>query len=121
MPNPCSFCSKPVDQVTRIVTGPHVHICNECVHVCGEILEEDSAAVPGWGFDVEARCSFCGRTADQLDHIFAKQGAKAKICSECFSSTQYPEDSQDSPFPPVHRPLPARPAHQTLKPLSNQA
>ena len=83
MPNPCSFCSKQVDQVTRIVTGPHVHICNECVDVCGEVLKGSAAAL-GWGLDMEDRCSFCGRKADQVDRIIARQGAEARICSECY-------------------------------------
>ena len=37
----CSFCSKPQHMVTRLVVGPNVHICDECVQVCGKIVEED--------------------------------------------------------------------------------
>ena len=37
----CSFCGKPEDQVKRLVAGPGVYICNECVHLCFDIFEED--------------------------------------------------------------------------------
>ena len=34
----CSFCGKNADQVEKIITGPSVHICNECVGMCNDIL-----------------------------------------------------------------------------------
>jgi ATP-dependent Clp protease ATP-binding subunit ClpX (EC 3.4.21.92) len=37
----CSFCGKTQDQVNRIVAGPGVYICNECIELCSEILEEE--------------------------------------------------------------------------------
>ena len=37
----CSFCSKPQDQVRRLVAGPSVYICDECIELCQEIIEED--------------------------------------------------------------------------------
>jgi len=38
----CSFCAKPAREVRRLITGPPgVGICNECVDLCVEILEED--------------------------------------------------------------------------------
>ncbi len=35
----CSFCGKHQDQVTKIIAGPGAYICNECVHLCMEILD----------------------------------------------------------------------------------
>jgi len=37
----CSFCGKTQDQVRKLVAGPGVYICNECIELCNEILEED--------------------------------------------------------------------------------
>jgi len=37
----CSFCGKSQDQVKKIVAGPGVYICNECVDLCKEIMEEE--------------------------------------------------------------------------------
>ena len=41
----CSFCGKTSDQVRRLVAGPGVFICNECIDLCCDILDEDMAAV----------------------------------------------------------------------------
>ena len=41
----CSFCAKHSDQVEKLIAGPgHVYICNECVGLCREILEEEGAS-----------------------------------------------------------------------------
>ncbi len=37
----CSFCGKTQDMVNRIVMGPGVFICNECIELCREIIEDD--------------------------------------------------------------------------------
>ena len=39
----CSFCGKSRDEVDRILAGPGVYICNECIQLCREILEEEPA------------------------------------------------------------------------------
>ena len=38
----CSFCGKSQDAVERIIAGPGVFICDECIKVCSNILEDDS-------------------------------------------------------------------------------
>lgn len=40
-PITCSFCGKTQDQVKKIVAGPGVYICNECIDLCKEIIDED--------------------------------------------------------------------------------
>ncbi len=37
----CSFCSRGQDSVEKLVSGPSVYICNECIQLCNEILAED--------------------------------------------------------------------------------
>ena len=37
----CSFCGKSQDQVKKIIAGPDVFICNECVDLCKEIIDEE--------------------------------------------------------------------------------
>ena len=40
----CSFCGKPQDLVDKLIAGPNeIYICNECVEICGEIIEEERA------------------------------------------------------------------------------
>jgi ATP-dependent Clp protease ATP-binding subunit ClpX len=38
----CSFCAKPAPEVAKIIAGPGIYICNECVRLCNEILEADA-------------------------------------------------------------------------------
>ena len=42
----CSFCGKSADQVDKIVTGPGVNICSECIKLCNEVLKEDDQKKP---------------------------------------------------------------------------
>lgn len=39
----CSFCGKSQDEVKKIVAGPGVYICNECVELCSEIIKQELA------------------------------------------------------------------------------
>lgn len=41
----CSFCGKSQDEVLKLIAGPGVYICNECVHLCNLILEEEDEEV----------------------------------------------------------------------------
>ena len=42
----CSFCGKEARDVTKLIAGPKVHICDECVSLCREIVEEDRQKEP---------------------------------------------------------------------------
>ena len=37
----CSFCGKPQDQVRKLIAGHGVYICDECINLCSEIIEEE--------------------------------------------------------------------------------
>ncbi len=39
----CSFCGKPAEQVAKMISGANVHICNECVSACYNLLVDDFA------------------------------------------------------------------------------
>jgi ATP-dependent Clp protease ATP-binding subunit ClpX len=41
----CSFCGKSAEFARRLITGPGVYICDECVHICAQILAEDEEEV----------------------------------------------------------------------------
>ncbi|RAL20797.1 ATP-dependent Clp protease ATP-binding subunit ClpX [Lujinxingia litoralis] len=42
----CSFCGKEARDVQKLIAGPKVHICDECVSLCREIIEEDRQREP---------------------------------------------------------------------------
>jgi hypothetical protein len=44
----CSFCTKPSSAVAKVIAGPGVYICNECIQLCNDILDqEQQASSPG--------------------------------------------------------------------------
>src|ERR1700751_5437857 len=47
----CSFCGKSQRQVKKLIAGPGVYICDECIDLCNEIIDEELAAPPS--FDIE--------------------------------------------------------------------
>ncbi|HVL99710.1 MAG TPA: ATP-dependent Clp protease ATP-binding subunit ClpX [Egibacteraceae bacterium] len=42
----CSFCGKSQKQVKKLIAGPGVYICDECIDLCNEIIEEEFADTP---------------------------------------------------------------------------
>ena len=43
----CSFCGKGQDEVQKLIAGPGVYICDECVHLCNLILNEEAEEAGG--------------------------------------------------------------------------
>ena len=37
----CSFCGKNQNEVRKLIAGPSVYICNECVDLCNDIIKEE--------------------------------------------------------------------------------
>ena len=60
----CSFCGKGQDEVKKLIAGPTVYICDECIELCNDIVKEDrqkdaedkgeAADLKGDGFEVVA-------------------------------------------------------------------
>ena len=38
----CSFCGKTQENVKKIIAGPGVYICDECIKICDDILEDEA-------------------------------------------------------------------------------
>src|ERR671918_55246 len=47
----CSFCGKSQRQVKKLIAGPGVYICDECIDLCNEIIDEELTGAPT--FDLE--------------------------------------------------------------------
>jgi ATP-dependent Clp protease ATP-binding subunit ClpX len=45
----CSFCGKSHSEVKKLIAGPGVYICNECIEVCSNILEKELGGTPSKG------------------------------------------------------------------------
>lgn len=48
----CSFCNKTQDQVRKLIAGPGVYICDECIEICSEIIEEEFDGDPATNSDI---------------------------------------------------------------------
>jgi hypothetical protein len=67
----CSFCIKDSGSVAKLIAGPGVYICNECVHLCELILADNPA--PGFG-------SWTDRPEDELLASLARiQAVEAQV------------------------------------------
>jgi len=74
----CSFCGKEEQTVAKIIAGPGVHICNECVALCNTILEDDARSpqpqprLPRWETmtddEILAFIPRIAATESQVDH-----------------------------------------------------
>ena len=53
----CSFCGKPQDQVRRLVAGPSVYICDECIELCQDIIKKSFQCLEEEG--ARNRKNFC--------------------------------------------------------------
>src|SRR5438552_5427259 len=47
----CSFCGKSQKQVKKLIAGPGVYICDECIDLCNEIIEEELSESTEIAFD----------------------------------------------------------------------
>ncbi|RKW69763.1 ATP-dependent Clp protease ATP-binding subunit ClpX [Galactobacter caseinivorans] len=59
----CSFCGKSQKQVRRLIAGPGVYICTECIEVCNEIIDEEAVEV------VEESAFELPRPREIFDHL----------------------------------------------------
>ncbi len=74
----CSFCGKDQEEVRRLVAGPSVYICDECVEVCNEIVSDDlEEEVPDEDFELPLPSEIYSR----LDEYVIGQDRAKKVIS----------------------------------------
>ena len=88
----CSFCGKQQRQVRKLIAGPGVYICNECIEkadrviATGEATATPLSAMKSVAEDDDApafKCSFCGKRRHQVSGLAA--AARVVICTECLA------------------------------------
>jgi len=92
----CSFCGKEAIEVRKLITGPQVHICDECVALCNEILAQDgNVDVP----EGEERRNLKPKEIKAFldEHIIGQQLAKKTISVAVYNHYKRinAEDTQD--------------------------
>lgn len=73
----CSFCGKPQDQVRRLIAGPNVFICNECIELCQEIIEEEFVETFDYDLAEVPKPSKIKETLD--DYVIKQERAKRAL------------------------------------------
>src|SRR6476619_2496839 len=76
----CTWCSRPPSAVRKLVAGPNLYICDDCVADAFRQLAKTSKATSGLRA-VRARCSFCRRAATGARKVVT--GARANVCDDC--------------------------------------
>lgn len=73
----CSFCGKSQDQVKKIVAGPGVYICNECIDLCEQIMDTE---IKSQGADEEINVLTPKEIVDRLDqYVIGQTEAKKTL------------------------------------------
>jgi hypothetical protein len=93
----CTFCGKEQKQVRKLIAGPGVYICDNCIALAGDLLRSGQAAATAFGemraapqYATHIQCSFCGKHRGQVDGMAVmpevtvdRTSANAAICGEC--------------------------------------
>ena len=70
----CSFCGKSQKQVKKLIAGPGVYICDECIDLCNEIIDEELASPVELGFEELPKPNEINKFLD--DYIVGQEQAK---------------------------------------------
>jgi ATP-dependent Clp protease ATP-binding subunit ClpX len=73
----CSFCGKSQKQVKKLIAGPGVYICDECIELCNEIIEEELAETPEVGLEELPKPQEIFAFLD--DYIIGQEAAKKSL------------------------------------------
>ncbi len=86
----CSFCGKSQDEIRKLIAGPNVYICDECIDLSNETLEREvesvsprDAATPVSSI---ASCALCRLPKDVAE--LRMIGEKGVLCGECVDMVQ---------------------------------
>jgi len=76
----CSFCGKNQKEVKKLIAGPSVYICNECIKLCSEIIEDEEKEL---AVEPESAKEFMvpKQIKDQLDSYIIEQDRAKKVLS----------------------------------------
>ena len=80
----CTWCDRPPSEVSKLVAGPNVYICDSCLDLAGRALSGADGVPGALRLATEGatkRCSFCRKRRNGKRSVVT--GPSANICSEC--------------------------------------
>ncbi|MES2475396.1 MAG: ATP-dependent Clp protease ATP-binding subunit ClpX [Verrucomicrobiota bacterium] len=89
----CSFCGKSHSEVKKLIAGPGVYICNECIEVCSNILEKELGSAPTKGKSAAEKPGFkipspAAILARLNDHVIGQENAKKVLSVAVYNHYQ---------------------------------
>ena len=109
----CSFCSKDQNSVRKLIAGPNVFICDECVEVCNDIMADDGHWKTGKATGVQppdpkrdqiaitsaltvaVRCALCRMPLFTSDALAVE--ARGPLCPGCVGAIQAALAERENP------------------------
>jgi hypothetical protein len=96
----CSFCGKHQDEVRKIIAGPNVYICDECIDLCNDIIEQECEAEEGRGeppppsesLATSAACIVCCLPKPMEEVVPLPE--RGFICAGCVEAVRTAEESK---------------------------
>src|ERR671936_2801409 len=90
----CSFCGKSQRQVKKLIAGPCVYICDECIDLCNEIIDEERTAPPSFDLDTLPKPR---EIYDVLnEYVVGQEGAKRALSVAVYNHYKRVQMSQSS-------------------------
>ena len=78
----CSFCGRTQDEVKRLIAGPNAYICNECVEICADLIDEEEENVAEEArFQLDEELPTPAEMKAALDqYVIGQDRAKVALC-----------------------------------------
>ena len=104
----CSFCNKSQRDVVKLIAGPAVYICNECLEICNQIVAEDKLLEPGekagpasvptaeGPLEAPVRCGLCQMLWPRDRSVPSPD--RGWLCGSCLDNVRLYLDSSEGPL-----------------------
>lgn len=89
----CSFCNKSQREVLKLIAGPNVYICDECVDICNQIVAEPRKDAPTEGPMLTAWCALCRRPIDAEPALLVEK--RGVLCPQCVADIEASLDARN--------------------------
>ena len=83
----CSFCGRTSEEVRKLVAGPNVYICDECVEVCERIIADELGAVETDDFNLKELPTPRDIKAHLDEYVIGQDDAKISLAVAVYITT----------------------------------
>jgi ATP-dependent Clp protease ATP-binding subunit ClpX len=110
----CSFCGKSQKQVKKLIAGPGVYICDECIDLCNEIIEEELSEPSEFKWDSLPKPREIYEFLDA--YVIGQDKAKKALSVAVYNQVQHPPARADGVGQDAAGPDPRQAAQRAVRP-----